>query len=193
MPQLGATGRRRKGYSRTPPETSSTSTWHRAWPCSAPCPRSMRRPCACSPHPTFSRGWICRLPPWTRLGRRGAVCIESSLSCRPTPASSYSTEASITSSVRIQRKSSRRFAGLCRRPAIARRRERVVRTCVIAWVPPCGAGSHAMRYLVLSDVHANLEALEAVLADAPQYDGVLCLGDLVGYGPNPNECVERIN
>lgn len=49
-----------------------------------------------------------------------------------------------------------------------------------------------MRYLVLTDVHANLEALEAVLADAGEYDAVLCLGDLVGYGPNPNECVERV-
>ncbi|MGI8826279.1 MAG: metallophosphoesterase family protein [Chloroflexota bacterium] len=49
-----------------------------------------------------------------------------------------------------------------------------------------------MRYLVLSDVHANLEALEAVLADAPAYEAVLSLGDLVGYGPNPNECVERV-
>lgn len=49
-----------------------------------------------------------------------------------------------------------------------------------------------MRYLVISDIHANLEGLEAVLADAPPYDAVLCLGDLVGYGPNPNECVERV-
>jgi len=50
-----------------------------------------------------------------------------------------------------------------------------------------------MRYLVISDVHANLEALEAVLEDAAgQYDEVWCLGDLVGYGPNPNECVERV-
>lgn len=49
-----------------------------------------------------------------------------------------------------------------------------------------------MRYLVLSDIHANLEALEAVLADAGAYDAVLCLGDLVGYGPNPNECVNRV-
>src|SRR6266567_3854119 len=49
-----------------------------------------------------------------------------------------------------------------------------------------------MRYLVLSDIHANLEALEAVLADAASYDAVLCLGDLVGYGPNPNECVDRV-
>ena len=49
-----------------------------------------------------------------------------------------------------------------------------------------------MRYLILSDVHANLVALQAVLADAPGFDEIWCLGDLVGYGPNPNECIERI-
>jgi diadenosine tetraphosphatase ApaH/serine/threonine PP2A family protein phosphatase len=45
---------------------------------------------------------------------------------------------------------------------------------------------------VISDIHANLSALEAVLADAPPYDAVVCLGDLVGYGPDPNECIERV-
>ena len=49
-----------------------------------------------------------------------------------------------------------------------------------------------MRCLILSDIHANWVALEAVLADAPSFDEVWCLGDLVGYGPNPNECIERI-
>jgi len=49
-----------------------------------------------------------------------------------------------------------------------------------------------MRILVISDIHANLTALEAVLEDAGGFDGVWCLGDLVGYGPDPNECVERI-
>lgn len=49
-----------------------------------------------------------------------------------------------------------------------------------------------MRTLIISDVHANLTALEAVLADAEPYDRVWCLGDLVGYGPDPNECIERI-
>jgi diadenosine tetraphosphatase ApaH/serine/threonine PP2A family protein phosphatase len=49
-----------------------------------------------------------------------------------------------------------------------------------------------VHYLILSDVHANLTALEAVLADAPDFNEIWCLGDLVGYGPNPNECVERI-
>jgi diadenosine tetraphosphatase ApaH/serine/threonine PP2A family protein phosphatase len=49
-----------------------------------------------------------------------------------------------------------------------------------------------MQCLIISDVHANLVALDAVLDDAPDFDEVWCLGDLVGYGPSPNECVERI-
>jgi diadenosine tetraphosphatase ApaH/serine/threonine PP2A family protein phosphatase len=51
-----------------------------------------------------------------------------------------------------------------------------------------------MRYAVLSDVHGNLEALEAVLGDMRRYrpDGCVCLGDTVGYGPDPNECAARI-
>lgn len=51
-----------------------------------------------------------------------------------------------------------------------------------------------MRYLLLSDVHANIDALEAVLAAAPPgtYDQVLVLGDLVGYGAEPNAVVERV-
>jgi predicted phosphodiesterase len=44
-----------------------------------------------------------------------------------------------------------------------------------------------MRYLILSDIHANLEALVAVLADARDaYDRIVCCGDLVGYGADPN-------
>jgi diadenosine tetraphosphatase ApaH/serine/threonine PP2A family protein phosphatase len=50
-----------------------------------------------------------------------------------------------------------------------------------------------MRYAVLSDIHANLEALEAVLADATgRVDSLLCLGDVVGYGADPAACVELI-
>lgn len=49
-----------------------------------------------------------------------------------------------------------------------------------------------MKILVISDVHANLTALEAVLSSAGTVDATWCLGDLVGYGPDPNECVERI-
>jgi diadenosine tetraphosphatase ApaH/serine/threonine PP2A family protein phosphatase len=51
-----------------------------------------------------------------------------------------------------------------------------------------------LRYFVISDIHANLEALEAVL-DAGRglsYDKTLVLGDLVGYGADPNKVVERI-
>ncbi|MES1260388.1 MAG: metallophosphoesterase family protein [Acidobacteriota bacterium] len=48
-----------------------------------------------------------------------------------------------------------------------------------------------MRYLLLSDLHSNQEALEAVLADAAgQYDLIVSCGDLVGYGPDPNRVVE---
>ena len=46
-----------------------------------------------------------------------------------------------------------------------------------------------MTVLVLSDIHANLEAFEAILAAAGAVDEVWFLGDVVGYGPNPNECV----
>jgi predicted phosphodiesterase len=48
-----------------------------------------------------------------------------------------------------------------------------------------------MRVLVISDIHANLAAFQAVLKKARgEYDEIFCLGDLVGYGPHPNECVE---
>lgn len=46
-------------------------------------------------------------------------------------------------------------------------------------------------YLILSDIHGNYDALEAVLGDARgRYDRILCLGDLVGYGAEPNQVVE---
>ena len=52
-----------------------------------------------------------------------------------------------------------------------------------------------MRILVCSDVHANLEALQAVLSDADARGGfeeVWVLGDLVGYGPDPEACVRLL-
>ena len=50
-----------------------------------------------------------------------------------------------------------------------------------------------MRYAILSDIHANLEALTAVLADAAgAADAVLCLGDIVGYGADPEACVDLV-
>ncbi len=48
------------------------------------------------------------------------------------------------------------------------------------------------KVLVISDVHANITALEAVLADAGKVNEVWCLGDIAGYGPDPNECIQRI-
>jgi len=51
-----------------------------------------------------------------------------------------------------------------------------------------------MRYLILSDMHANIEALEAVLQaeDPAAFDAILVLGDLVGYGASPNETVDAV-
>ena len=49
-----------------------------------------------------------------------------------------------------------------------------------------------MRYLVLSDIHSNLAAFEAVLEDSGPYDRIWCLGDVVGYGPQPNESIELL-
>src|SRR3954447_21840503 len=55
-----------------------------------------------------------------------------------------------------------------------------------------------MRYAVFTDIHANLEALEAILAKIDEIaktepiDGIWFLGDLVGYGPNPNECIDKL-
>ncbi len=52
---------------------------------------------------------------------------------------------------------------------------------------------NTMKLLVLSDIHANLVALEAVLAAAPPYDAIWNLGDTVGYGPRPTECLDRLS
>ncbi|GAC1652370.1 MAG: hypothetical protein NVS9B12_01700 [Vulcanimicrobiaceae bacterium] len=49
-----------------------------------------------------------------------------------------------------------------------------------------------MRYAVVSDVHSNLESLKVMLSKLESGDGLLCLGDMVGYGPNPNECVDLL-
>jgi putative phosphoesterase len=49
-----------------------------------------------------------------------------------------------------------------------------------------------MRLGVISDIHANLVALEAVLADMPPVDQLVCAGDVVGYNPWPADCVDRV-
>jgi putative phosphoesterase len=49
-----------------------------------------------------------------------------------------------------------------------------------------------MRIVILSDIHSNLDALEAVVKTLPTYDELYCLGDIVGYGPQPNEVIEGL-
>lgn len=51
-----------------------------------------------------------------------------------------------------------------------------------------------MKYAIISDIHANYDALESVLADIEKekVDQILCLGDIVGYGPQPKECIAKI-
>ena len=48
-----------------------------------------------------------------------------------------------------------------------------------------------MRILLISDIHSNLEALEASLAAAPPHDAIVNLGDIVGYGASPNEVTAK--
>ncbi len=51
-----------------------------------------------------------------------------------------------------------------------------------------------MRRALISDIHGNLEALEVVLEDikSQKVDEIFCLGDVIGYGPNPRECIDRV-
>jgi diadenosine tetraphosphatase ApaH/serine/threonine PP2A family protein phosphatase len=66
-----------------------------------------------------------------------------------------------------------------------------MRTCRIRFA--IRLTSPFMRTLILSDIHANQVALETVLAEATgQWDRLWFLGDLVGYGPDPNECVDLL-
>src|SRR4030081_440211 len=50
-----------------------------------------------------------------------------------------------------------------------------------------------MRLAILSDIHANLVALDAVLAAVGSVDGIRVLGDIVGYGPEPDGVVDRLS
>ncbi|MEE3179221.1 MAG: metallophosphoesterase, partial [Verrucomicrobiota bacterium] len=60
-------------------------------------------------------------------------------------------------------------------------------------MPPAAAGDD-MRIALFGDIHANLEALNAVLEDAASQDCTdrVCLGDIVGYNANPGECLDLI-
>ncbi len=50
-----------------------------------------------------------------------------------------------------------------------------------------------MHILIVSDIHSNIVALEAVLAHAGEFDQIWCIGDTIGYGPQPNECIEKMH
>lgn len=52
-----------------------------------------------------------------------------------------------------------------------------------------------MKYAIISDIHSNVEALDEVLKwiEKEKIKDIICLGDLVGYGPNPKECIERVH
>jgi predicted phosphodiesterase len=49
-----------------------------------------------------------------------------------------------------------------------------------------------MKYGIISDIHSNYEALKAVLNNMDTVDEIICLGDIVGYGPKPNECITEL-
>jgi diadenosine tetraphosphatase ApaH/serine/threonine PP2A family protein phosphatase len=59
---------------------------------------------------------------------------------------------------------------------------------------PSFSESFSVRRALISDIHANLEALEVVLEDikGQGVSEILCLGDIIGYGPNPCECIDRV-
>ena len=56
------------------------------------------------------------------------------------------------------------------------------------------AGLCGVKRALISDIHSNLEALEAVLADirSQGITEIFCLGDIIGYGPNPRECIDLV-
>jgi predicted phosphodiesterase len=64
------------------------------------------------------------------------------------------------------------------------------RASTVRCIPP---ESHGVK-AIISDIHSNLEALQAVLADIEkhQVEEIYCLGDVVGYGPNPRECIDLV-
>jgi len=65
--------------------------------------------------------------------------------------------------------------------------------CVAGWAGG-RAGYVVVKRAIISDIHGNLEGLTAVLADIGDQgiDEIFCLGDIIGYGPNPRECIDRI-
>jgi diadenosine tetraphosphatase ApaH/serine/threonine PP2A family protein phosphatase len=68
------------------------------------------------------------------------------------------------------------------------------RRIFLASDPPLVEGSPSVRRALISDIHGNLEALETVLGDIANQgvDEIYCLGDVIGYGPNPRECIDLV-
>ena len=60
--------------------------------------------------------------------------------------------------------------------------------------PRRAEASRELKRAIISDIHGNLEALQAVLADArgQGVEEIFCLGDIIGYGPNPCECLDLV-
>src|SRR5436190_2247394 len=61
-------------------------------------------------------------------------------------------------------------------------------------MPQRAEASRALKRAIISDIHGNLEAFQAVLADArgQGVEEIFCLGDIIGYGPNPCECLDLV-
>jgi putative phosphoesterase len=49
-----------------------------------------------------------------------------------------------------------------------------------------------LKLVIISDIHSNLDAFQAITSKLPRRDGLLCLGDIVGYGPQPNEVIQHL-
>lgn len=60
--------------------------------------------------------------------------------------------------------------------------------------PDARSGCESVKRALISDIHSNLEGLEAVLSDirSQGIDEIFCLGDIIGYGPNPRECIDLV-
>src|SRR5690606_17859802 len=109
----------------------------------------------------------------------------SSIGCRPTGGgrSPPTANGSSVSTRRAGRRTSTRTSGWT--PA--------ARPCPLWWSSCWTSWRSDVRYLAVSDIHGNLDALDAVLtALEGRYDEVLVLGDLVGYGADPNGVVDRV-
>jgi len=96
------------------------------------------------------------------------------------------TGVSMKSDIRVDRKSV--FLLLCTLSGIGTRR------CKSSHFSQSAKREKSLK-AIISDIHSNLEALQAVLADVKRRGirEIICLGDIVGYGPNPKECIDIVS